>query len=84
LIVVGTDGKTVTENARSAVSTYGAKAYPFTDAHLERLQKEAERLEKEADERLKITPIGVPPIGIDELINLLITNSNLRVKNQRC
>jgi len=44
LIVVGPDGKTVTDKAKTAVSTHGARAYPFTDAHFQRLQKEMEEL----------------------------------------
>lgn len=39
LIVVGPDGKTVTDNGRSAVSTFGAKGYPLTDAHLKTLEE---------------------------------------------
>jgi len=39
LIVIGPDGETVTTNARSAVSDHGARAYPFTDAHLARLRE---------------------------------------------
>lgn len=31
LVVIGPDGKTVTEDAKDAVSIHGAEAYPFTD-----------------------------------------------------
>jgi len=53
LIVVGPDGKTVTSNARSAVSTYGARAYPFTDAHFEKLKKEMEELVEKSPKEIK-------------------------------
>jgi len=53
LIVVGPDGKTVTDNARDAVSTHGAKAYPFTDAHLERLEKEMEELVEKSPKEIR-------------------------------
>jgi nucleoredoxin len=57
LVVIGPDGKTLLDNARSAVSTYGAQAYPFTAAHLERLEKEMEeRLEKERKELVEKSP----------------------------
>ena len=51
LIMVGPDGKNVTENAESAVTTFGAKAYPFTDGHLETPQKEMEKEMKELAEK---------------------------------
>jgi len=53
LIVVGPDGKTVTDNARSAVSTHGAKAYPFTDAHLESLEKEIEQIVEKSPKEMR-------------------------------
>lgn len=51
LAVVGPDGKTVTDNARSAVSSFGAKAYPFTDTHLEGLKNKIENEIKELAEK---------------------------------
>ena len=53
LIVVGPDGKTVIDNARSAVSTHGAKAYPFTDSHLERLEKEIEQMVEKSPKEMR-------------------------------
>nr|ABR16144.1 unknown [Picea sitchensis]ACN41140.1 unknown [Picea sitchensis] len=53
LIVVGPDGKTVTSNARSAVSTHGARAYPFTEAHFQRLQKEMKELVENSPKEIK-------------------------------
>lgn len=49
LVVIGPDGKTVTEDAKDAVSIHGAEAYPFTDAHLERLDNKMEELEMEME-----------------------------------
>ena len=53
LIVVGPDGKTLTNNAKSAVSTHGAKDYPFTDAHLERLEKEIEEMVEKSPKEMR-------------------------------
>ena len=53
LIVVCPDGKTLTDNAKSAVSTHGAKAYPFTDAHLERLAKEIEQTVEKSPKEMR-------------------------------
>ncbi|XP_057844342.2 probable nucleoredoxin 1-2 isoform X2 [Cryptomeria japonica] len=44
LIVIGPDGKTMTDDAISAVSVFGAEAYPFTTLQIEKLQKEIEDL----------------------------------------
>jgi len=51
LIVVGPDGKTVTDDGVNAVATFGVNAYPFTDAHLETLQKQKEKEMKEVAEK---------------------------------
>lgn len=53
LIVIGPDGKIVTENARTLLSTHGAKAYPFTDAHIESLEKEMEELVEKSPKEIK-------------------------------
>ena len=53
LIMVGLDGKTLPDNARNAVSTHGAKAYPFTDAHLERLEKEIEEMVEKSPKEMR-------------------------------
>eukprot|EP01018_Ginkgo_biloba_P027556 Gb_30883 [translate_table: standard] len=53
LIVIGPDGKTVTNDAVSIVSIHGAKAYPFTDAQLVKLQEEIEELAKNSPKEMK-------------------------------
>lgn len=53
MIVIGPDGKTVTDDAISVVSVHGAKAYPFTDAQLIKLQKEIEELAEKSPKELR-------------------------------
>eukprot|EP01018_Ginkgo_biloba_P008989 Gb_03891 [translate_table: standard] len=40
LVIVGTDGKTVTSEGRYLINLHREKAYPFTEAHLAEIQKE--------------------------------------------
>eukprot|EP00727_Mastigamoeba_balamuthi_P003669 m51a1_g133 hypothetical protein (738) ;mRNA; f:441501-443714 len=42
LVVLGSDGKTVSRDARDAVAEFGADAYPFDDAHVDALRDAAE------------------------------------------
>jgi nucleoredoxin len=44
LIVIGPDGKFITDDGSCAVSIHGAKAYPFTDSHLASLQREMDEV----------------------------------------
>ncbi|KAF5771486.1 putative protein-disulfide reductase [Helianthus annuus] len=49
LIIIGPDGKTVTNNGRSLINLYEEEAYPFTEARVE-------LLEKQMDENAKNLP----------------------------
>lgn len=40
LVILGTDGKTLTRHGRNLINLYQENAYPFTEAKLELLQKE--------------------------------------------
>jgi len=53
MIVLGPNGKTVTDDAISVVSIHGSKAYPFTDAQLIRLQKEIEDLAEKSPKEIQ-------------------------------
>lgn len=46
LIIIGTDGKTVTKKARNLLNLYKENAYYFTDAKMELLEKEMEEAAK--------------------------------------
>ena len=53
MTVVGPDGKTVTDDAISAVSIHGSKACPCTDAQLIRLEKEIEDLVEKSPKEIR-------------------------------
>ncbi|KAH9305975.1 hypothetical protein KI387_010379, partial [Taxus chinensis] len=52
LIVIGPDGKTVTDDAISAVSIFGAEAYPFTALQIGKLQKKIEDLAEKSPKEI--------------------------------
>ncbi|KAF8410373.1 hypothetical protein HHK36_002901 [Tetracentron sinense] len=56
LLIVGPDGKTITRQGRNLINLYQEKAYPFTDAKLE-------FLEKQIDEEAKSLPKSVYHTG---------------------
>ncbi|XP_031404979.1 probable nucleoredoxin 2 [Punica granatum] len=65
LVILGPDGKTVTTHGRSLINLYREKAYPFTDAKLEQLQKEMDeeaknlpRLDFHAGHRHELTLVS--------------------------
>ncbi|KAF9617883.1 hypothetical protein IFM89_039102 [Coptis chinensis] len=54
LIILGPDGKTLSTNARAMISSYGAKAFPFTESRAteveEALKNEGDRLPQQVND----------------------------------
>ena len=44
MIVIGTDGKFITDDGNCVVLIHGAKDYPFTNSHLKILQREMDEI----------------------------------------
>ena len=64
LVILGTDGKTITRNGRNLINLYQENAYPFTEARLE-------ILEKEMEEEAKTLPRSVYHLGHRHELNLV-------------
>ncbi|XP_009334675.2 probable nucleoredoxin 2 isoform X1 [Pyrus x bretschneideri] len=64
LVILGPDGKTVTQQGRNLINLYKENAYPFTDAKLE-------LLEKKMDEEAKNLPRSVYHGGHRHELNLV-------------
>lgn len=64
LVILGTDGKTITRQGRNLINLYQENAYPFTEAKLE-------FLEKQMEEEAKSLPRSVCHAGHRHELNLV-------------